>query len=164
MKLVGPDFANDPVHQAMVAEEAAAKAKGLPWRDRSRLAFKRGRYRMQRNREWRKANPVEAAKAGEEAVKLAKALDGDDLEGLVAKSAQWMRGRGFELLTRVAEGEPCACCARCKAQRPDLKAIAILADTVSKAIALELARIQSKRASREKTDVELEWPAEGAKG
>jgi hypothetical protein len=166
MKVSGPDFEGDPVHQAMLAEEEAAKAAGMPWidkslpKDLSRLTFARGRYRMQKNRAWRKANPVEAG----EGVQLEKALDGDDLEGLVAKAAVWMRGRGFELLTKVAEGEPCACCAKCKVQRPDLKAVAILSDVVSKAIALELARIQHKRASREKTDVELDWPAEGAKG
>lgn len=160
MSRVKLDLRDDPTWQRYVEEERAAKARGATREELWPLFTRRGRYQRDRNIEYRRAHPD----VGVEEARLAKALDGDVLEQLVGNAASWMRGRGFELLTRSAEGVPCACCAKCKVSVPDLRAIGLLAETVNKAITLELARIEAKRTRKEGPEtVELEWLSEGGK-
>lgn len=130
----------------MLAAEEDARARGATGKELRLLALARARY-------------TKRVGLGR------KVLESSDLEDLVGKSAQWMRGRGFDLLTKAAEGTPCRCCEKCRVKQPDLKAVALLAETVNKALALELARLQAKKEnSGRPATVKLDWPSEGAKG
>lgn len=154
------DFSKDPEFLELVRAERSVRASGASAADVKRAVLKRGRYINAKRREWNKAHPELKV----EKEQLDKALEASDLEDLVGKSARWMRGRGFELLTKTAEGQACSCCVKCKARVPDLRAISLLAETVNKAIALELARIESRRSKKQGAElVDLEWPSEGAK-
>lgn len=95
--------------------------------------------------------------------RIGEVLQESDLENLIGRAAEWMRGRGFELLTKAAEGKVCRCCGKCKMRDSDMRAISLITGVVDKAMTLELARIDQRRQKGRKAEVVLEWPSEGSK-